>query len=64
MWKHAGFECVPTSTLWLSSATTVNDELYRGFQKGNAAKQINEFPVGKLVVRMLVVVAFHKLLQI
>lgn len=50
LWQFAAFECVPTTTLWLSTATTVNDELYRGFRKGNAAKQINEFPVGKLVV--------------
>ncbi|XP_073389468.1 ABC transporter A family member 7 isoform X4 [Physcomitrium patens] len=39
------FECVPTTALYLGSAISINDELYRGFRKGNPAMQINEFPV-------------------
>jgi hypothetical protein len=61
--NFAAFECVPTTTLWLSSAASVNDELYRGFRKGNAFKQINEFPVGTFVMTMLAVGIYQDLLQ-
>lgn len=51
----AEFECVPTTALYLGSAISINDELYRGFRKGNPAMQINEFPVGKSVATTMVI---------
>lgn len=43
----ADFTCVEAQTIWRSAPSSINNELYAGFRKGNSLHQINEFPVGR-----------------
>ncbi|KAJ6339954.1 hypothetical protein OIU77_007827 [Salix suchowensis] len=34
--------CVPSLNLWRNSSSEINDQIYRGYEKGNAERQYNE----------------------
>ncbi|KAJ6970314.1 hypothetical protein D5086_028227 [Populus alba] len=34
--------CVPSLTLWRNSTSEINDQIFRGYKKGNAERQYNE----------------------
>lgn len=38
--------CVRGQPLWRNSSTSVNDELYKGYRKGNPERKINEIVAG------------------
>ena len=57
----ADFTCVEAQTIWRSAPSSINDELYAGFRKGNSLHQINEFPVGSFA--SLLVSSHQKLIH-
>ena len=38
--------CVQGLHLWRNSSSVVNDELYKGYRKGNSEEKINEITAG------------------
>lgn len=38
--------CVEGSNLWRTSSSEINDEIYRGYMKGNSEEKINEIVAG------------------
>lgn len=39
-------QCVQGFSLWRNSSSEINDELYKGYRKGNPERKINEIVAG------------------
>ena len=49
--------CVQGLYLWRNSSSGVNDELYKGYQKGNSEGKINEITAGCSIKSLRVICA-------
>ena len=46
--------CVQGLPLWRNSSSDTNNELYKGYRKGNTEEQINEIVAGRFFLSMIV----------
>lgn len=44
--RYPDVSCVQGLHLWRNSSSEINDELYKGYRKGNPERQINEIVAG------------------
>ena len=60
--------CVQGVYLWRNSSSEVNDELYKGYRKGNSEEKINEFVAGwsswKFQLNCIVSYNLHKIMLV
>lgn len=42
--------CAQTLRLWRNSSSEVNNELYKGYRKGNTERKINEITAGRYII--------------